>query len=587
METNGLDWKRNATCGFVIGIGPTREDCYYFPIRHASGNRLDRVIEWVRSWASDPTLTIVGHHLKFDLHFAENDGIQFAGKVICTMVNAALINENMDSYALGAVAKAYRLAFIKKDEELYKAMAEQFGGKPDRKQMEHFHKMPGDHPLIEEYAKADALATWHVYHTQLEEIEKQNLATVVGVESRVLRTLQNMERRGVPVDEKQAAKVRSEMGVLYDRAMSEMPPGINIRSPRQLQKWFEEVGVSGWPTTEKNNASFPEEWLITHERGKLVVAARKSSNIINSFLDPLINEHVYKGRVHTTFNQLRQDEYGTVTGRLSSNDPNMQQVPKRDKVLAPLFRSIFVAGKGFTWSANDYSQQEFRVFADYSQSPMLLEGYRANPPVDIHTQVAELLGVDRDPTAKRLNLGILYGMGVEKLAKSLGIPNLKAEGYRNQWRAVIPEAQRFLKSAAYYAQKRGWVRTKLGRRRRFPDPNLAHKAGNSVIQGTSADITKLKMVEIDEFFLSQGARSHLILQVHDELDWLVADGEEELDRQAREIMQTFDEACLIQMSVPMGVESNHGRNWGAATFDKGRKDVRSVQKTSSDARRAV
>ena len=602
VETNGLDWKRNKTVGFVIGIDGWTE---YLPIRHEGGGNYDeaQVIRWIQSWAKNPNVRVVGHNLKFDLHFAQNDRIEFKGPIECTMVNAALIDENLGGYSLDAIAEHYNLAHKKDEDGLYRHLAELFGGEATRKvQMSRFHRLSGNDAKARAYAIADVRATFALWESQQPILDSENLRLVHGVECRVLRTLQRMERFGVKIDEEKAHEIRNKLQRKLDDARKKIPKDLNVRSPRQLQEWFKQKNISGWPQTEKGNASFPETWLISHEPGRLVVRVRKISNILNSFFDPLLERHIYDGRVHTNFNQLRQDEYGTVTGRLSSSDPNNQQVPKRDRELAPMFRSIYVADRDHIWSANDYSQQEFRVFAEYSGSAMLLEGYRKHPADDIHTVVANLLGVERDPTAKRMNLGMLYGMGKQKLADSLGISIQEAQAYRDQYDKFLPEARRFLKQAEHAARTRGWVRTKLHRRRRFPNRDYAHKAGNAIIQGTSADITKLKMVEIDEFFQRQGA-GHLLLQVHDELDWQFPDDDAGmlLDQRARSKMEKFDREDLITLTVRMAVDCKHGPNWGEATFgdaqatdtekqakqDRRREEVCGSSKSAKSAGRVV
>jgi DNA polymerase-1 len=272
------------------------------------------------------------------------------------------------------------------------------------------------------------------------------------------------------------------------------------------------------------------------------------------------------GRVYPEFNQVVNDDYGTVTGRLSSSNPNAQQVPKRNKELGKIFRKIWIPDDGTYWSANDYKGQELVVFAHYSGAPMLVEGYHQEPPLDMHSVVAAMLSVERDPTAKRLNLGKLYGMGVPKLAKSLKIDMDRARELSNQYDMMLPEARMFMKKAEARAKSRGFVFTAMGRRRRFPDSRFAHKAGNSIIQGTSADITKLKMVEVDEYFESIGDTARVALQVHDDLCFFIPHGAEEVEKEAQRIMQSFTAMDLIHLKVPLRVDSHTGPNWSVATY---------------------
>lgn len=565
-ETTGVNWKKDKVVGYVLA---TDDFSGYYPVGHSGGGNLPReaVERWIRKVVSDPNLKIINHAMKFDLHMMANHDIRPAGPVECTMVNSALLNENQGAFNLDVVSKLYPIPH-KKGADLYAYMAEKFGGGPDRKQMANFHKLRGDDPKATEYAVGDGSAVAGVWAHQQKQLDAEGLRPVWEVECKVTRVLFEMERRGVRVDEQKLLEVKKFLEGGLRAAQKKLPKNFNVRSAKQIAGFMSSNKVKGWPVTEKGNDSFTEKWLSTNPVGQLIVTVRKLTNLLNSFIDPLIKDHLHNGRVHTTFNQLRQDEYGVVTGRLSSSEPNMQQVPKRDGVLAPLFRQIFLPEKGHQWSSNDYSQQEFRVFADYTGSPLLIKGYKAKPPMDIHSAVAHLLKVDRDPTAKRINLGLVYGMGSAKLAKSLGVPEEEAKRLMGEYHSMIPEARAFLREAEAWAKRRGWVRTKLFRRRRFPDARLAHKAGNSIIQGTSADMTKLKMVEIYEWFRGNNAESALMLQVHDELDWSLAPEEKALGEGAREIMEDFGPIAKIHFQVPMTVDHHEAAHWGAASFPK-------------------
>lgn len=576
VEGTGVDVKRDKPIGYVVTWGPRPDQTRYWPTDHTGGGNCDKdkVVNWFQRLAKNPRLKeVVGCHIKYDLHMAHKDGIDFSGKhIIDVAVNAALIDENAGAYNLGAIAERCKVQG-KKGDELYKVMAEKFGGNPDRRsQIGNLHLMPGWDPLVCEYAEGDGCSTWQVEHVQMGEITVQNMIPVWELECAVLPVLWRMEHRGVRIDEERLHWLKKEITQRLHAAEAALPPGFNVRSGPQILDYLRSKGVTDFLRTApskkfpEGQESFAEAWLIDQPAGVPVVKVRKLSNLLNSFIDPLIERHLFNGRVHTTFNQLKMDDYGTVTGRLSSSDPNEQQVPKRDKELAPPFRSTHIPERNHKWSSNDYSQQEYRIFADYSGSPLLINGYKADPPIDIHSVVAELLAVDRDPTAKRMNMGMLNGMGAGKLGRSINVTEERAKNYRFQYDQAIPEARRFLREAESWAIKRGWVRTKMHRRRHFPNKMFAHKAGNSIIQGSAADMTKLKMVEIDDHFRKVGAESYLMLQVHDELCWSVAPGEEALDREARAIMESFGPKDKIQFDVPMTVESHLAENWGRASF---------------------
>jgi DNA polymerase-1 len=230
---------------------------------------------------------------------------------------------------------------------------------------------------------------------------------------------------------------------------------------------------------------------------------------------------------------------------------------------------LFLPEEGHQWLAADYNQQEYRLFADYAgDNNIFLQGYAQNPPVDAHSMVALKLGVVRDPVAKRMNFGLVTGMGPIKLAGSLGISIGEARKFHTEYHAAFPQARDFRAAAERAAAERGWVRTKLFRRRRFSDPKGYFKAGNSIIQGTGADIMKSKMVEVYEYLTQEKAESRILLSVHDELNISVAPGEEVIGKRCLEIMQSFGENDLISLAVAMPVEAKEAPDWGRASFPK-------------------
>ena len=567
-ETMGPDWRRDKPVGYVVTWGYGPDETAYYPTAHASNNveNPDAVRSFLRDLLGRTDLRVIGHNLIFDLHAALKDNIAIRGPLECTMVNMALIDEHRHSYALDTVAQYYGAP--RKKVDIYQYIIDRFNLKlkKERTAIGHFWKLPGNDPQAQEYARNDGTATLHVHAQQQRDLDNDELRTVWGVECRLIRVLFNMERRGVRVDLDRLAAVKIEIQRMLEEARRVMPKDFNTKSHAQVEAYLRSQGItSGWPTTEKGNPSFVESWLLESEAGARIITVRRLENLLASFIGPLENEHIVDGRVHTDFNQLRQDEFGTISGRLSSSNPNLQQVPKRNEPLAKLFRSIFLPEPGHTWGSCDYNQAEFRIFADYSEAQTLIEGYSRVPPVDIHSYIASSLRVDRYP-AKRLNLGMLYGMGVVKLARSLKVSLDTARSYRSDYDRFLPEARIFLKSAEFWGRKRGWVRTKLQRRARFPDLNTAHKAGSRIIQGTNADIIKLKNVEVAEYLESEGAESVPTLSVHDELTFSIAPGEHKLFNRCTEIMTDFSPGQMIEFKVPMTLDVHTGRTWAEATF---------------------
>lgn len=611
VETSGLDWRKNFICGYVFTFGPGDDDTYYVPVRHKGGGNIEgcRIPTSATDWStgddhpfeiklreavrSKPRLWY-GHNIKFDLHFLAKHGIWIYGECEDTYVNASLIDENAKVYNLNACC--VRMGVTPKVDEIYAEISKYMLSRgvkipATRGSMAHFWEMPAQ-GIATEYAAGDGVSTARLRDAQLLVIVEQNLGTVHAVEKRVTRTLFRMEHRGVPVDVKVLKAVKEKVSKLLREAQERIPQGMNVRSPQQLYKYYKSLGYTDEQFARTENkkkdplgaVSFTEEWLTEKggEFGADLINIRKFSNLINTFIVGAIEKHLHNGRVFPTFNQAKGDEFGVVTGRLSCSEPNFQQIPKRHKILAPTLRQIF-RQFGMDWCSADYSQQEYRVFAEYAQAKYVLEAYDRDPNTDYHQLVADLLGVERDPAAKRINLGVIYNMGIDKLAASLGVPRSVAEGYMRKLHRQMPEAKKFNKACQQVAESRGYVRTLLKRRRRFPNGHFAHKAGNAVIQGSSADITKLKMADCDDYLMGDAMefnihnskyKSSVILQIHDSLEFLRAEGPEETAaiEHCLAIMIDFGADCLINLKVPMKADFGHGISWGHATFGSKFKD---------------
>lgn len=603
VETSGLSWHDNFICGYVFTFGPTESDTYYLPVRHAGGGNIEGAkvpassTGFYRSEHTHPIesrlktilegkrRTYYAHNAKFDMHMLASHDIWLKGEFEDTAVAAALINENQGKYDLDTCCK---IAGVEsKETEVYQYISDQMKAKhgveipANKRSMAYFWMMPAT-GKARDYAIADGTSMFQLREYQKKQIEEQELDRVWRLEKRVTRTLFRMERRGVPVDEEVLSKVEDKVHKMLDEARDAFPEGFNVRSPVQMEKLFLDKGFTrdDFVLTEKTKKpSFTEDWLENHggELGQHIITARKYSNLINTFINGAIKSNLEDGRVHANFNQTKSDEYGVVTGRLSCSSPNFQQIPKRHKVLSPTLRQVF-REKGLLWWSSDYSQQEYRVFAEYARSKFVLSAYDENPDTDYHQLVADLLGVERDPSAKRINLGVIYNMGAPSLARNLGVDVPTARIYLAKMRRMMPEASKFNKTAQKVAERRGYVKTILGRRRRFPHGEFAHKAGNAVIQGSSADITKQKMADCDEFLMGSAfddlnignsdSKSMLILQIHDSLDFLFVEEERGKMEECMKIMKAFGPEDEISLKVPMSVDADIGISWGHATFPK-------------------
>lgn len=606
-ETSGLDWKTNHIVGYVITFKD--EFSYYVPVRHAGGGNLPGCsvpmtptgwkgdlhwfeVEFARIVNEKP-YHVIGHNVIFDLRFSMRAGIKFYGSKEDTMINAPLLDENQYGYSLEACAKREGVQ-EKKGSVLYEYLAEQFGGEPDKKQMGNFWRTNAAETIVWDYAAGDGVTTEELHakqHPQISEEDEmgRSLKLVHSVECRLIHTLSRMTYGGVRIDEDRLVRADEHFGKKAIEASKDFPPNFNSKSPKQMKEYLEDKGMLGpdWPRNPVTTAEFKRaqkegrdaigalkfdaETLRLTSVGNDIISFRQLANARSLYTGPMMSTHLWEGKVHCDFAQMAQDDYGTISGRLSCYNPNLQAVSKRNKKIGPVYRSAFVADEGCTWEDNDYGQQEYVVFTDYTGDPVLMAGYAATPPVDIHSSVAQMLGVERDPTAKRMNLGMLYGMGIAKLAISLGVSIEQATIWMKMYHEKFPSAKPFLKRAEAKAKARGYVFTQLGRRRHYPGGVGAHAAGNGIIQGTSADITKLKMVEIDEYFASEGDHCRLMLQIHDSLSWSAPkdDRGRHQTAEARRIMTDFySENSVIKLRASLRIDASHGaEDWAQATWD--------------------
>lgn len=581
VETTGLDWKRCHTIGYSISDGT---EAVYISVRHTGGGNIDQPEHFehdLNLHIKEHKGKIVGHNMKFDMHFSENHGVKFGDQVADTMVNEALLNENRRSYSLENVAKSYDIT-PKHGKRLYEYIASKFNIPPDRNSMGHFHRLSGDDPLAVEYAAGDTITTKQLYEAQKKELYAQQLDMVAGLEDRLCYVLQKMERRGVMVDPEQCDIVKKEVDEMYWEAYAKIPLKedtsgnvipLNVRSGKDLKEYFELCEIDDWPMTmptdrfPEGQASFKKEYLSGFQEGINILNVRKLAHLKSSFLD-VLDTHIYNNKIHTTFNQTRGETHGTRSGRLSSAYPNLQQVPKRDKQLGKIYRRIFVPLRDYIFIEFDYSQAEPRLYSHYSREPALIKGYNSEPFVDMHSVAAEYMNVTRD-VAKNLNLGMMYTMGAGKLAIQLGVPYEQALAILKKWHKTFPMVSQFTKKAAKVAEDRGYVKTILGRRSRFDDPRYAYRAANRIVQGGSADILKYKMALVDHYLKANNLEEvcQLILTIHDSVAFMIHKDYLHLIQEICDIMERVD-TPPFSLVVPFIAEYKYGDNWSEATYGK-------------------
>lgn len=357
-ETDGLDWRTNRIVGHVFTFSAKPQDSWYVPVGHASGKNIPRKKfhdKLRKTWARCMDGTMVMHNAAFDLSMLANESLEYGGRLEDTMINAALIDELQGKYNL---AYCCQIAGVqpKKGDRLYQHLAAKFGGEVKQSQMGNFWKLAADDPLGVDYATGDGTSTWQLRDKQIEQITAQDLTKVWDIECRLIPILARLTRRGIRVDEERLEQLLKYTTEKAEQLRAGFFKDFNEKSPIHMKRLFTDAGITDWPMTPKGAASFPEVWLKTTPVGQRVIQVRKLSHMKNSFLDPIKERHLFNGRVHGQYTQLKQDDYGTVTGRLSMHDPNMQQAHKRNKELGPLFRSLFLADEGMVWGSVDYSQ---------------------------------------------------------------------------------------------------------------------------------------------------------------------------------------------------------------------------------------
>lgn len=610
-ETSGLDFRNNFVCGHVLSFGPAPQDSVYLPVRHGGGGNL---CDWQGpttpfNWDGKlhpieadliklmdrKDLTIVGHHLNFDLRFLWKLGHRLSGRYIDTMINMTLIDEYTPSFKLEALAERYQVQ-SKKSAMIVKYLCDMFpeAAKDPKKAMGHFWRLSGTDNMAVEYAEGDGTSTWQLNDKQYEDIvrvetikgeEIPSLEKVWDIECRLIPVLARMSAVGIRVSEERFSATCKKVKEEIERLTNSLPSGFNVRSPTDVRSWMEQHGHTDWPMTppslkfKEGQPSFKEEWLETKPEGKAIVQIRKLATLRDSSLMPLQVEHIHNGRVHTTFNQLRGDEFGTITGRLSSNGPNLQAASKHNEYIGRMHRGVFSPDPGMIWCETDYSQLEPRLLAAYSKCKVLLDGYNADPPVDAHTAASAAANRNwdnmtpaeqkhyRNAYGKRINQTIITGGGKGVLVHKYKVDPEIVDKVWDDFFKAMPEIRTTQKRMSKRMEQRGFLMTLLGRRCRLRDPNKSYVALNRALQGGNADVLKSKLVEMDDYLASQGRPVDMLLNCHDAVSFQFhEDNRSHLDK-CLHIMCDFGPGQLIQFpELPIEVDSGYGDTWAEATF---------------------
>jgi DNA polymerase I-like protein with 3'-5' exonuclease and polymerase domains len=582
MESMGPGWPRKD--GFIVGYAIAVDGWKgYFPIAHQGGGNLDeRVVNrWIKKVLELPADKIM-HNAAYDLGWLRASGFTVNGKIYDTMIAAPLIDENRYSYALNSLGFDY-LKEIKSEQGL-KDAASDFGVHAKKE----LWKLPAMY--VGDYAEQDAALTLKLWHHLKTLIRRDEVEAIFNLEIELLPVLIDLTYRGIRFDRpkcEQLIDVFKEKELEHVKAIKSLSgEKVDIWAAASIARAFDKLGLA-YPKTTTGLPSFTKSFLGAHEHplAKLIIEAREYNKTHGTFLEPYLRHSAVDGRIHPHVNQLRSEDGGTVTGRLSMNNPNLQQVPARHEVIGPMVRSLFLPEEGQLWAANDFSSQEPRLLVHYAAllelpgAERMADAYRNDPNTDFHQMVADMAGIKRK-AAKTIGLGLMYGMGKQKLADSLDLPLEEAAELIAQFHTNVP----FLKGTVNAVMRRiehpasgGSIRTLLGRKCRFPlwEPvayginkalpreqavveygprikrAMTYKGLNRLIQGSAADQTKAGMLALHK------AGYKLLLQVHDEVAISVG-GREEAEEAARLM------ANAVELEVPSKVDTEVGPSWGEA-----------------------
>ena len=582
----GPGWATND--GEIIGVAIAVDGWKgYYPIRHETGfNHDPRVVfDWLNEMLSGEGEKIA-HNATYDFGWLEAEGVKWNGRIIDTMIAAPLINENKYSYSLNAVAKEYLAE--SKNEFLLNETAAQWGVNPKSEMF----KIPSQY--VGEYAEQDAVLCLKLWDRLKPEITQQDLQTVFDLETDLIPILMKMRKKGVRVDLEQLKKAEKSFikreNELLDFVFKETNLKCDIWAARSIATVFDQCKID-YPKTDKGNPSFTKSFLEFHPHPvpKAIVQARNFNKARTTFLHT-IEKYQHNGRIHANINQLRTENGGTLTGRFSYSNPNLQQIPAKDDAesdikIGSLVRGLFLPEEGEKWGSFDYSQQEPRLVSHYANivklegAEKIVKAYNEDKDTDFHTIMAEIGNIPRK-SAKTINLGLFYGMGVGKLSDQLGIDPEEGKSLIKQYNERVPFVRQLADAVSDHANKRGAVKTFLGRRCRFElwEPKAfgsykaypldrakeeygeytplkrsgTYKALNRLIQGSAADQTKKAMIDLDKEGITP------MIQIHDELAISLKD-DPETQKKIIDIMEN-----TIEMSVPSKVDVAIGKNWGEA-----------------------
>lgn len=593
---HGPGWARGK--GHIVGVsvGADGGGRWYFPIRHEVEPEHnwppETVLAWLRDTLANPAQPKVGANLMYDVGWLRHEGVTVAGELVDVQYAEALLDERAE-VALETLAQKY-LGEGKESSLLYRWCADFYGGKANGTQRANIYRSPPR--LVGPYAESDADLPLRVAVAMYPHLVREGMVDLFRMECDLIPMLIDMRFAGVTVNIPRAEELRETLAEREKLEAAKLRNlvgfDVDINSAETLARAFDKVGL-GYNKTAKGKPSFTKDFLkaVQHPVADHIREIRKLAKLRGTFVESyILNSHV-DGRVFGQFHPLRGDEGGTRSGRFSSSTPNLQNLPSRDDELAPLVRGLFIPDPGHhQWRKYDYSQIEYRFLAHFAVGPMSDEIraiFNADPNTDYHVMTQELVHrqtgqlLDRKPI-KNINFGLIYGMGVDKLAGSLGLSVKAGKELFSAYHKGAPFAKATMEACSEEARDTGIITTILGRKSRFDlwEPQgwgseglalpyeqailkygqirraYTHKALNRRLQGSAADMMKMAMWRCykDGVFAETGIPR---LTVHDELDFSDPGGKDAAFREMRNILEN-----AMPLRIPIKADCDIGPDWG-------------------------
>lgn len=598
-ETTGLNWPVDTLFAFSIST-PDGKDYYYDTRKTPSA--ISKFNSEIRGYRG----RIICHSASFDYRMGHSANVRIPINLLDdTVIRACLIDEHLLDYSLDGLCLRY--LGKGKDTTIYDTLAEMFGGNPTRKaQINRIPKAP--YESAAHYAKLDTRRTLELWEWQEQEIIRQDnnknsygapsLRKIMDFERSLMPQFIETEMHGIRVDldetERAMASLSPIIVSLQDEVDELFGKSLNVDSPKQLKEFFEPIEKEdGWYTkfgdkigiTPKGGPSLRADYLreMKHPVAGKIIELRSLMKTRGTFLGKHILEHAINGRVYPTINQNKGEDGGTGTGRLSYQDPALQQIPSRNKRVAEIVKSCFLPDEGQIWVDADQHSFEVRIFAHLVNNPEIIAAYLNDPELDFHQFVADLTGLVRSatysgqPNAKQLNLSMIFNSGDGAIADKMGMPwkwesfNEKRTGktitYKkagaeakrviNRYHKRIPGIKELAEGCKYASEKYGFIFTFKGRRLRFPNKFKSYKASGLLIQSTAAEYNKENWGIIKE---ALGNSGRLLLNTHDSYSMSIDEDWKPHFKRVKEAVETSGRA-----RVPLILElSGAGSNWWRA-----------------------